>query len=128
MDKSNDQKAPIPELSAQDFQAVEAQKAGPGPDGSALFEELVQSARQGAPAGTAGAQPEPYKDLVGKTFVRPGQESVTEAKDTSFSAKDLPLGHRIFDKDNQVATMDYCADRLNIHLDDNDRCTKVSLG
>ncbi|OOG01101.1 hypothetical protein ASPCADRAFT_860 [Aspergillus carbonarius ITEM 5010] len=47
-------------------------------------------------------------------------KKITESSDsdvTSFAKKDLPESHRVI-KPGDVVTMDYRADRLNIHVDD----------
>ncbi|PLB43353.1 hypothetical protein P170DRAFT_481300 [Aspergillus steynii IBT 23096] len=64
------------------------------------------------------------KKLVGKKFVDNEAESV--GGDT-FTSSSLPSPSRVLRSDDMM-TMEYVADRLNVHLDDNSVCSHVSLG
>ncbi|PKY05109.1 hypothetical protein P168DRAFT_145622 [Aspergillus campestris IBT 28561] len=62
--------------------------------------------------------------LVGKKYVEGGASAES---DNTFSEATLPEKKRIVNP-GMFLTMDFQKDRLNVHLDDNKVCTKVTMG
>ncbi|KAF8474839.1 hypothetical protein BDZ91DRAFT_789100 [Kalaharituber pfeilii] len=63
--------------------------------------------------------------LVGKRFV---EGDVAEAsEEATFTRELLPHPSRVC-KPGGLFTMDYNTERLNVHLDGNNKCTHVTLG
>ncbi|KAL1925140.1 uncharacterized protein VTP21DRAFT_23 [Calcarisporiella thermophila] len=64
--------------------------------------------------------------LVGKKYVE-NEVSASEQRDQTFTKHDLPEEHRVL-KPNSFVTLDYRENRLNVHLDDDNVCTRVQFG
>ncbi|KAJ3357767.1 hypothetical protein GGF32_000849 [Allomyces javanicus] len=60
--------------------------------------------------------------LVGKTLVRGVSAQATN--ENQVTEAELPPVHRILSK-NSIMTMDYRTDRLNVHIDDDNKITRV---
>ncbi|KAH8148608.1 uncharacterized protein LAJ45_07319 [Morchella importuna] len=60
--------------------------------------------------------------LLGKKVV---DGAVSEA--STFSKNDLPSGHRVLGKDSMM-TLDYRPERLNVHVDEDGTCNRISMG
>lgn len=75
------------------------------------------------------------KSMVGKTYVDDQSDfidkSVTDARQTDKNEvvrhSELPEGTRVIGPDTMV-TMDFKADRWNLHVDENNKVTKVRQG
>jgi len=75
------------------------------------------------------------KSLIGKTYVDDQHELVDDTaqdgrqsdKETVVRHSELPEGTRVI-KPNTIITMDFRADRWNLHVDEGNKVTKVIKG
>lgn len=83
-----------------------------------------------SPSDTSNSGPNPQaqqdwsKKLVGKTYV---EGDVATTDENTFTKASLPQPSRVC-KPGGLFTMDYNTERLNVHVDDKNVVTHVSLG
>ncbi|PLN79541.1 hypothetical protein BDW42DRAFT_126191 [Aspergillus taichungensis] len=88
------------------------------------FTSLSVSSRSAISTTMSGELEKWQQALVGKKYVEGGASAES---DNTFSEATLPEKKRIVNP-GVFLTMDFQKDRLNVHLDDNKVCTKVTMG
>ncbi|KAI9470380.1 hypothetical protein LPJ78_003700 [Coemansia sp. RSA 989] len=116
VDQALGAKASVQEAQAQQFQALMA-SASNNQDPNAL---------------NLDKKKEYYKHLIGKKYIRPEEHEQLKAQgkggvdqEKEFTKEHLPELHRVVEA-NGIMTMDYRPDRLNVHLDEDDKCKNIS--
>jgi hypothetical protein len=101
-----------------------------------LFTAAALAATFFAPAGEShAAEHQPavavapdYDQWIGKTLVLTGEADPADVPaDHLVHERDIPKPYRIV-RPGAFVTMDYAPDRLNVHVDDQNRITRINFG
>ncbi|KAJ2657558.1 hypothetical protein IWW48_004470 [Coemansia sp. RSA 1200] len=91
--------------------------------------KLYMEQQKAEEEGRASLTEEWTERLVGKKYIEPkeGEEAPAIALDegSSFSNASLRKPYRVLKGEHAMMTMDYCATRLNVRVDDEGLCTGV---
>ncbi|KAH8555631.1 hypothetical protein BGW37DRAFT_477979 [Umbelopsis sp. PMI_123] len=90
------------------------------------FQELQQRANMKQAAGGVPPHEEAqlWQDkLIGKTLIE-NDQATDLSDDQTFLVKNLPQPFRVVKRDSMV-TMDFRPERMNVHIDDNNKVTGV---
>ncbi|CAM5315978.1 hypothetical protein GCM10010329_73880 [Streptomyces spiroverticillatus] len=91
-------------------------------------ESHAAGAGEGGSARPAVAVAPDYDQWIGKTLVRDGEsDPVGVPAERLVHERDIPEPYRIV-RPGSILTQEYMPDRINVHVDDANRITRVTFG